>query len=434
MRFESLLNELRETSKPIEKRAVLIKYNCKELRTALTISYDPFILLNVNIKPSEIPTPSNHDLGEIFDRVESVLRFCQNSKSAKQNREMVIAVLEELNAGSQELLVGILNKNWKVGISAKTILKVFPALISYFDVQLANTYDPMTKAHKTVKKWLSSFKLDGLRCVALRESSDEYYDKGKWTTYSRKGKEYLTVNHLKDQLEILYRERGWTFFDGELYKHGLSFEEIQGPVTAFTRGQCLEMEYHVFVAGEAHKFLAGKEPNHVIPIFVPIDNINITHVKAIDTELINSEQIEEKLLEAFELGYEGIMLRNPDKLYDYKRSNALLKLKKKLTEDENNEIGEIKSDCVVESVEYNNAFPVIVAEKLTTERLLNRIWVIQEDGTKCKVGSGFDLNFRRYYTEQPEELIGKIVEVKHQEWGANGRMRFPRLWRLREDL
>jgi hypothetical protein len=59
---------------------------------------------------------------------------------------------------------------------------------------------------------------------------------------------------------------------------------------------------------------------------------------------------------------------------------------------------------------------------------------MQENGVECKVGSGFDLEFRRIYTENPKELLGKTVEVKHQQWGNNGRMRFPRLYRVREDL
>lgn len=340
-----------------------------------------------------------------------------------------MTVLERLNRGSQQLLVGVLNKNWKVGVSAKTVLKVFPGLINHFDVQLSNTYDPEKEGHR-LERYILSYKLDGLRCVALRESSDEHYDKGKWTMYSRKGKELVTVEHLKDELEALYAEHKWTFLDGELYRHGLAFEEIQGPVMAYTQGQVSGMEYHVFVAGDAKKFLAGEDPNHVdIPYGGSLDAA--PHIHFVNLGIIGPEDIEENLEAAFEKGYEGIMLRDPDHLYDYKRSNALLKLKKRLSGE--NE-GEIISDCVVESIEYNDNFPYIEDGVLKSERLLNRIWVIQEDGTKCKVGSGFDLAFRRYYTEHPQELIGKIVEVKHQMWGANGRMRFPRLFRVREDL
>ena len=63
-----------------------------------------------------------------------------------------------------------------------------------------------------------------------------------------------------------------------------------------------------------------------------------------------------------------------------------------------------------------------------------RIFVQQEDGIECKVGSGFGLDFRRMYTKKPWDLIGKTVEIKHQQWGRNGRMRFPRLFKIREDV
>jgi DNA ligase-1 len=429
MELKNLLSELRNTTKPKEKQAVLKEYDSPSVRYLLKVSYDPFILLNVAIKPKEMPAPANHDLGEIFDDVETLLRFCQNSKSHKQNRERVEIILKQLNRGSQELLVGVLNKNWKVGISAKTVLKVFPNLISHFDVQLANTYDPDKKAHQLLE-YILSYKLDGLRCIALRESSDQYYDKGYWTLYSRKGKEFLTVDHLKGQLETLYVEYGWTFLDGELYKHGLAFEEIQGPVMAYTQGQVPEMEYHIFVAGSAEKFLAGKDPNHVvIPDGSSLDGA--PHIHHVSMGIVKADTIEQELEEAFDKGYEGLMLRDPNHLYDYKRSNALLKLKKRLSgEDE----GEIISDCVVIDIEYNDEFPVIEDGKLTTERLLNRIIVLQPDDIECKVGSGFDLDLRRYYTEHPDELINLPVEIKHQGWGANGRMRFPRLWRPRYDL
>ena len=436
MIFENLLDELRGTSKPSEKQAVLNRYDSDELRDMLRFTYDPFILFNVKIKPVDVPAPANHDLGEIFDEAHSVFRFCENSKSAKQNREMVMSFLENLNYGSQELFVGILNKNWKVGISRKSVLKTYPGLFRQFNVQLANTYDVDTAGHQ-LENYILSYKLDGLRCVALRESSDKHYDKGKWILYSRKGKEFLTANHVKAQLENLYEKRGWTFFDGELYKHGLPFEAIQGPLMAFTKGQVPEIEYHVFVAGQADKFLAGEEPNHVVPLAKGAEEQDAPGIVFVNIGLITQDQIESSVEEAFENGYEGIMLRDPNNLYDYKRSNALLKLKRRLNYDiPDDQVGQEEqlSDCIVTSVEYNDTFPVIEDGCLHTERLINRIWVQQEDGTLCKVGSGYNLDFRRYYTERPWELVGKWVEILHQGYGSNGRMRFPRFIRVREDL
>jgi DNA ligase-1 len=423
MKFENLFNDLRNTSKPAEKQKVLISYDSPELRELLRLTYDNFILFNVNIKPKDMPEPADKDLSDLFEQVESVLRFCENSNSAKQNREMVISLLKQLNFGSQELLVGVINKNWAVGVSSKAVLKWLPGLINQFNVQLSNTYDPNSPKHQ-LENWLLSYKLDGLRCIALRKEDI-------WTLYSRKGKEFLTVDHLKPQLEKIYEKYGYTFFDGELYKHGLTFEEVQGPVMAFTKGQVPDMEYHLFVAGDAKKFLSGEDPNHV----KVIDNISepVTHIIGTSLGLIQLNEIVDKVEESFEQGYEGIMLRDPHNLYDYKRSNALLKLKRSLVE-EVSEQSETISDCVVTRIEYKDAFPYIENGKLYTERLLNKIWVLQKNGIEGKVGSGYSLDFRRKYTDSPWELIGMPVEIKHQGWGANGRMRFARLWRIRKDL
>jgi hypothetical protein len=235
------------------------------------------------------------------------------------------------------------------------------------------------------------------------------------------------VEHLKAELEVMYQSTGHTFFDGELYKHGLSFEEIQGPVMAFTKGQVEDMEYHMFIGGDANDFLKGKGRKNYKVLGGECEDVT-PHLYCVNKGVIEKDEIEDKLEEAFAAGYEGIMLRDLSIPYDYKRSDAILKLKQGLNDD-----GEIITDCVVDSIEYDD-FPVIIDGVMVTEHLLVRLWVIQPDGIKCKVGSGFDLEFRRYYTEHPDELIEKIVEIKHQMWGAQGRMRFPRLYRVRLDL
>jgi ATP-dependent DNA ligase len=424
--MDDLISRLKGTSKPKEKMSILKEYDSSFLRYIIHASYEPFLMYHIKLKKSEIPMPGSGKIQDLETEVKEVLNFCVGSKSPKQNREKVIGLLSHMDEGSQELLLGILDKNWKAGLGVRNILKVFPEIVSRFEVQLANTYKREKKY--SFEKWIWSYKLDGLRCIALRQSSDEYYDKGLWTLYSRKGKEFVTVEHLKEQLEALYQATGWTFLDGELYKHGLAFEAIQGQVMGFKQGQAEEIEYHVFVVGQAEDFLSGKNEKNMIPVGGN-SNPNASMIHFVNQGWCKPEEVEEKLEEAFAAGYEGIMLRDPDKPYDYKRSDALLKLKKGLNDNQ----GEIITDCVVDEIVYDD-FPVIEDGAMHIERLLVKIWVKQPDGIRCKVGSGFDLDFRRFYTKFPEKLIGKVTEIIHQEWGSNGRMRFPRLHRVREDL
>ena len=204
---------------------------------------------------------------------------------------------------------------------------------------------------------------------------------------------------------------------------------------AYTQGQFPEIEYHVFVAGQANLFFAEESPDRMDVLWENLDEVSAPQIITVEKRLITSKEIEENLLEAFEEGYEGIMLKDPTRPYDYKRSSAILKLKENIFKESDYEEDEIVlSDCVVDSIEYNDEFPYIEDDQIKFKRLLNIIWVIQPDGIRCKVGSGYSLDFREYYTKRSEELIGKIVEIEHQKWGANGRMRFPRLRRVREDL
>lgn len=427
--LSELLSELKSTTKPSEKIDILKKHDGENLRWVLKATYDPFRLYHVKFKKTEIPEPNKFlTFEDIFEEIADKLQECTDCLSSKQNKERLLPLLDAVDAGSQELLLGILNKNWKSGLGTKTILKVFPGLVPTFEVQLANTYKP-DKKYKN-NQWIESPKLDGLRCISLRLNE-------AWKCYSRKGHEFYTVNHILTDLEYLYHRYGYTFFDGELYKHGLKFEEVQGPVMAFKAGQAEGIEYHTFVCGQAEDFL-NKRDNMIMTM----GNEETEWIKVVDQDIIYTKDIYDRLERSFDLGYEGIMLRDPERLYDFKRSDAIIKVKKGLDAGSSEEI---VSDCVVTAVVVDD-FPVVVEatmkpgdkledaeirKVLETKILIVKLWVLQQDGTPCKVGSGFDLAFRY---KDPDELIGKVVEIRHQKWGKNGRMRFPRLERVREDL
>ena len=427
MSLSNLLEELRNTTKPSEKQNILLKYDSKDLRFFIKKAYDPFELFHVKLKASDIPVPGQNTVEEVMSKIHDLFQFCLYSSSSVQNREKVTETLSLLDTGSQELLIGTLNKNWKVGVSSKTILKVFPEIVPVFEVQLSNKWKDyvLKKKRPENKKWWRSPKLDGVRCVAIRENEIE--DK-PWTFTSRQGHPFLTVDHLQEYLEKVYQKTGLTCFDGELYKHGLTFEEIQGSVMAYTQGTATDIEYHIFIAGNGPNFFKQDSKGMLIPSSEAFNNMD--KIVLVDTKLISEEEIEYELDLMFEAGYEGMMLRDPDKLYEFKRSDALLKIKESLHEQSQEEI----SDCFVMDIEYRDDFPVIENGAIHYKRFLNKIWVLQMNGVMTKVGSGYDLKFREHYTLHPEELIGCVVEIKHQGYGNKGSMRFPRLHRVRYDI
>jgi len=422
--LSNLLGEVRATSKPAEKCAILESYNSDFLRYLIEMAYNPFKVFNLKLTKKEIPTPGAKSLGDIPVKVMEVLDFCEESKSPKQNREKVIWILEELNAGSQDLLLGTLDKNWKCGLGIKNLLKTFPNIVPEFEVQLANKYEDSKKKKSFVKKpRLCSYKLDGIRCIALRHEDG-------WEFFTRKGKKILTLDHIKDDLELLYSAFGYTFVDGEAYKHGIAFADIQGMVMGFTQGTAYDIDFNIFTVGYAPNFLTQDDSGMTVPLVEMMEGT--TYINVLDQHLIEDDEIYDELDKAFAEGYEGIMLRDPAILYDFKRSDAILKVKESL---EGGNEGEQFADCTV--VDYLlDDFPVIEDGVMVTKTLITKLWVRQHtyNGLICKVGSGFDLKFRYYYTEHPEDLLDKVVEIKFQEYGSKGLMRFPRLYKVREDL
>ena len=439
----TLITDLRSTSKPKEKQQILKDNDCEFLRYLLRSSYEPFEVFHVKIKPSEIPDPGKHYVGDktgVTNLLEHIIEYCRNSNSNKNNRLKVVSSLGKLTKDTQDLLLGVLNKNWKCGFSIGSIEKVFPGLVTRFEVQLANTYSKVIKKKSyKPKDRLASVKLDGIRGVALRLEDG-------WKFLSRQGKEFLTVDHIKPQLELLYKSTNKTFWDGELFISGAEFETIQGEVMRFTAGTSEVIEFRVFMCGDKDDFLNCKHNADSFEV-VTKKHLNENLVpKVVEAKqwLITEEQIPVELERAFELGYEGIMLRDPEKLYEMKRSDALLKLKENNTKESQEQV----SDCLVVGVE-EGLFPVYVDEfeniilddiekyknkRLEYRDLLVRLKVEQGDGTICSVGSGFKLKFRNEVSNNLDCILNKVIEVKHQGYGSKGKMRFPRLYRIREDL
>lgn len=425
--LENLIDALRSTSKPGKKLEIVQENSSDFLKLILKATFEPFKMYHVKLRPEDTPIPGEGSIDDTDKQLDLValLDALELSNSSQQNRLRVIEFLRTLNKGSQELVIGVLNKNWKVGLSHKAVHKLYPGLVSNYEVQLANSYLKVIKkkSYQPKARWCS-YKLDGVRCTFLRFSDG-------WKALSRQGKEFLTCDHLKDQLELLYAHNSIDFWDGELYVAGASFEYIQGLVTSFTTGTSYELEFRAFICGKKKDFLAQVCNADSFAIVGPIhvDYAIAPHIIEQTQWLIQEDEISEMLEKAFELGYEGIMLRDPDQLYDFKRSDALLKLK----ESESAQSQEMTTDCLIKEV-IIDSFPVIINETMIYKQLLTRLVVEQENGLDCSVGSGFDLDFRHTITDNPELILNKVCEIKFQGYGSKGKMRFPRLFRVREDL
>ena len=437
MEFSYLLDELKSSTKRSDKIATLEHALIETVdrgffKFLVQEALDQRKLHNVVLRNSDIPIGGSGTLLGHREEVVQLFELLRESHSSAENKRLVQALMYELLPDEQAALLQVVNKKLKCGIGITTVNSVVKDLIPIILIQLAAKYSQ--KKDYDEDYWYGSVKLDGLRIFAIREEEH-------WTLYSRDkdylGQEVTTLNHFKPELEMLYNINGTTFVDGEAYRHGMAFERIQSLVMSRVhKKDTTSLQYHIFAFGRSSRQEMREKTAH---LFLPstvmgiINSVHTHHLVGLHQMAVknNPDAIFRFLERGVAEGYEGIVLRSSEMRYDFKRSTALLKLK---TSDSTGT--EEVLDCYVEGIESSD---IVVREsgKEVVENLPVRLIVSIVDGDPellMKVGSGFSLHDRRRWAEYPQLIVGKVIEAECQGRGANGRMRFPRYKRTREDL
>jgi hypothetical protein len=438
MEFKHMIRDLKDTTSKTEKEKILSFYLLDEeygeyFKTLLQETFDPNLLHHVVIKKNNIPPAGMYDLGEIKDEVLSLFDRLHNELSPNKNKVDVWRVLGSITREDQELLVGVVNKRLQCGISIATINKVLPGTIQVIKIALANSYDP-SKPHKYCNQLFCSNKLDGQRVISIRTSEG-------WNKHSRAG-DYLgnkitTLDHWDSDLDKYYDKTGMNFIDGEAYKHGMEFSDISSLIrSSVNKKDATELEYHIFFAGKAKDIAEASKKNHILGI--PPETLFETfkryrYLVGLKQKKISNDEIliYNEIDKAVAVGYEGVMLRSTEVIYDFRRSNNLVKAKKSALS------GTVEyTDAYVEDIEYGE---MVVRENGTeeVENLPVALWVVlpqDESSKQMKIGSGFSLQDRRDWASNESAIVGQMVEVEYQGMGSRGRMRFPRYLRTRTDL
>jgi ATP-dependent DNA ligase len=436
MQFSEMLMDLRDTTSSKDKVEILRRGlndpdNGEFIKFMLVHTYTPTILHHTILRKKDFPKDAGvKTLEDLQSVVRQTMEVISANHSNVENRIRIKALMERLCFEDQEALFLVVNKNLRCGISIKTINKALPDLIPAMPIQLANKYDP-DKVYSN-KVWYCSPKMDGVRVFALKRDNEPV------VLYSR-AKDFLgtpieTLEHWKQEIEDFMWKHHVNFMDGEAYSHGMKFEEIQSLVSSRVNlKDTTPLSYHVFSAGRLNGTTSNPEISVIaieeIPrLFKKFSSI----VGVVQKEVYNRPfNIFEALEEAVNDGYEGIMLRSPDNKYTFKRSNDLLKVKSSDLSGTEEVI-----DCYVEDLEYGD-FVVREDGKESVEQLPVRLLVVMNDdptAKQMKVGSGFSLQNRRDWADDETLILHKTIEVECQGLGIQGRMRFPRFKRIREDV
>jgi len=245
---------------------------------------------------------------------------------------------------------------------------------------------------KRMERWNPPYlvqpKLDGERCRAVIEDDNPIL-------YTSEVNEFVSVPHIN--MELKAYNLGTIELDGELYVHGMEFNDIQSIVsrTANLHPEFEKMEYHVFdVISDKSQLERLSELLTLKDLIGYSDNIKIVDCYLIDTfdELM-------KLYDKFlELGYEGFIIRNLDMPYVRKRlSNHMMKFKPK-----KRDIYPITS-WKEEKDKYGNP-----------KGRMGALICTSNEGTVFSVGSGMTDEEREHLWKIRDSLPGQRVLVSYQ--------------------
>lgn len=243
-----------------------------------------------------------------------------------------------------------------------------------------------TNKKLTDKKWYGSYKHDGVRMLLFLRDGEVH-------TSSRGGGDYdIPATYIRQDPYIvqLLTENEGLILDGELYRHGWNLQKISG----LARKETLEEDhkqlcYHCYdIVDENSTFKQRVERLNKFKQNCPENSKLII----IEQRLISGlDSIMEMHNEAVANGYEGLVIKDPDKEYKCgARDNRALKVKE-FVDDEFKILG--------------------LVEGLRDEDMC--FLMEMPDGTQFKAKPIGDRALKQYYRENINDIVGKMGTVKY---------------------
>ena len=249
-------------------------------------------------------------------------------------------------------------------------------------------------------------KYDGIRCIA-------YLDKDKNVVLeSRNGVPFYNFDLLKEQVRVLLIEHPTLYLDGELYTNQIPFETLSGLIRSKSSVDNYQIQYHIY---DYYNTENTMEPYHsrVIRLNEMFSNANanananvIGLLREVKTEIVKSiEDIYRFHTLYIQEGFEGIMIRHPEGVYEIdKRSKYLCKYKEFVEEE----------------------FEIVGFHEGTAGEKGCVIWdCLTRDGKSFAVRPRGTFEQRKEWFQSADTYLGKQLTVVFQEYSQEGIPRFP---------
>lgn len=423
MNFDTVLEmveKLQSTNSNKEKMGILKSYvghkDEELIKKVLIYTYDIFKKYGISeqVYPT-IPQTQQTIFKDPFKMFDKLSESNINDLLRLSTKAYIENHVEE---SYQELIKGILFKDLKLGVNAKSINKVWKGLVPEFNVQLAESFGKKTIPDD--QEFYLTTKVDGFRILAVPN------DNGDYIFYSRKGEVYEWLEHLQEECKLI--GLGLYVLDGELIARNddnLSSGDLYKVTTKIARkkGKTPEkanLQFHCFDILDVNDFKHGKSSlkyfdrrnmlNHLFEEYS--DKLkNLINVKVLyqgsDQSVIPTiaTQLEEQ-------GYEGAMINLANSYYECKRHSGILKAKSFKDAD-------VWVKSVYEGTKRNvGRLGGVVIQYLHNGEL-----------QECECGSGFTDEQRIEFWNKPDLIIGHVTEIQYFEVTTNDKgghgLRFP---------
>ena len=268
------------------------------------------------------------------------------------------------------------------------------------------------------------YKLDGIRVIAHVDQKNK-----KVSFTSRGGNEFPSIQHLAEAvLEFashLYRDEDCVL-DGEVISG--SFNDTVSQVRRL-RQVATDAGFHIFDHITKDEWDAGRSRNYLDTRRAHMErayrdwyadsetlwkkSIHLTHCVYMEDQ----HRIDDMYDHALKVGLEGLIIKNGKSLYTCnKRSNHWLKMKAEDTLD-------LPIIAVLRGGgKYGHCMGALV---------------VLHNNVEVHVGTGFDDKDReaiwKLYESNPEDIIGRLIEVRYQYETIGGSLRHPSFYRFRDD-
>ena len=425
------VEQMQATSSSLDKVEILnnLKSNKKFehgvfIKKVLEYTYNPYKQYHLTsktlIKNKDIVEKSGY-----FDLFYMLDALNKRSITGHEAIAYVNSFIGSLDLQQKELIYRIIDKDLEIRAGAKVINKAFPGLIPEFNVALAQKYEPKLASfgENVDETWYASRKLDGVRCLAVVD------DEGVCTLYSRMGKEFTTLNKVKEAIEETCIVN--TVFDGEICLIDENGDEDFQSVMKELRRKNHQIENPVFMMFDMiYKPHFEKGISKEV-LSMRLDKLRsfcsnnpCDELEALGQYVITDGRHFDKWGQmATDNNWEGFMLRK-NVGYEGKRSKNLLKVKK-------------FHDAEYKVIDVDYSPMVVVRDgKEWKQNMLAQVW-IEHKGYKVKVGSGFTQEQRLKYIDPTEDIIGKTITVQYFEETKNDKggisLRFPTVKHIYEN-